>query len=72
MNDILLLGRLIFINKEKFLPYDRTKLSKALSTTADKVLLRPESFYKESGVELLLGKEVSYIDDFYSNSISGN
>jgi NAD(P)H-nitrite reductase large subunit len=32
--------------------------------TADKIILRPESFYKEHNIELQLGKEVIYKSQF--------
>jgi 3-phenylpropionate/trans-cinnamate dioxygenase ferredoxin reductase subunit len=51
-------GRIVLIGKETDLPYDRIKLSKAMTASVDSILLRPESFYQERNIELLLGKEV--------------
>lgn len=38
-------GRLIMITKENYLPYDRTKLSKALNADVNSILLRSQEFY---------------------------
>lgn len=51
-------GRIVVIGKEPHLPYDRIKLSKAMTASVESILLRPEEFYKERDIELLLGKEV--------------
>lgn len=48
-------GRIILVSKEPYLPYDRTKLSKALNSTGDSLALRNREFYSQHGVELLLG-----------------
>eukprot|EP01119_Soliformovum_irregulare_P024148 TRINITY_DN858_c0_g1_i1.p1 TRINITY_DN858_c0_g1~~TRINITY_DN858_c0_g1_i1.p1 ORF type:complete len:536 (-),score=170.22 TRINITY_DN858_c0_g1_i1:40-1647(-) len=55
-------GRIVVFGKEKHLPYDRPKLSKALSVQVDKILLRPESFYQENNIEVRLGEEVVSLD----------
>lgn len=55
-------GRIVLIGKETDLPYDRIKLSKAMTASVDSILLRPESFYQERNIELLLGKEVTELD----------
>jgi len=55
-------GRIVLIGKEKHLPYDRPKLSKAMSTVADRILLRPPEFYSENKIELILGNEVVDLD----------
>jgi len=55
-------GKIIVVCKENVLPYDRPKLSKAMSSTADKILLRPAEFYKERNIEFLLGVEVTELD----------
>ena len=49
----------MLIGKETDLPYDRIKLSKAMTASVESILLRPESFYQERNIELLLGKEVT-------------
>lgn len=38
-------GRLLLITKENYLPYDRTKLSKALGSDINSILLRTQEFY---------------------------
>jgi NADPH-dependent 2,4-dienoyl-CoA reductase/sulfur reductase-like enzyme/nitrite reductase/ring-hydroxylating ferredoxin subunit len=55
-------GRVVVVSRETDLPYDRPKLSKALSAKAESILLRPESFYKENNIEFLLGQEVVELD----------
>jgi len=55
-------GRILLVSKENVLPYDRPKLSKAMSVTANQILLRPEEFYKDLNIELYLGKEVVELD----------
>jgi NAD(P)H-nitrite reductase large subunit len=52
----------VLIGKETDLPYDRIKLSKAMTASVESILLRPESFYQERNIELLLGKEVTTHD----------
>lgn len=47
------------ISREKTPPYDRPKLSKALTSKVDDILLRPYSFYEEANIELMLDSEVS-------------
>lgn len=39
-------GRIIIVTKEKHLPYDRTKLSKAMNLDGSKLALRTEEYYK--------------------------
>eukprot|EP01117_Protostelium_nocturnum_P002010 TRINITY_DN12663_c0_g1_i1.p1 TRINITY_DN12663_c0_g1~~TRINITY_DN12663_c0_g1_i1.p1 ORF type:complete len:536 (-),score=226.09 TRINITY_DN12663_c0_g1_i1:68-1675(-) len=51
-------GRVVMVCKEGFLPYDRPKLSKTMTITADKVLLRNAEFYKKNDIEVLLRTEV--------------
>lgn len=38
-------GRLVLITKENHLPYDRTKLSKALNSDVNNILLRSQEYY---------------------------
>jgi NAD(P)H-nitrite reductase large subunit len=54
-------GRILVINREKHLPYDRTKLSKVMNTEADRILIRSEQFYKEYDIEFKLGVTVQKI-----------
>jgi len=55
-------GRILLIGAEKHLPYDRTKLSKALSSVPDKITLRPREDYDNYDIELLLGTTVTKLD----------
>jgi len=55
-------GRIIMVCKEKVLPYDRPKLSKAMNVTADKILLRTQEQYEKNQIEVLLGVEVQELD----------
>lgn len=38
-------GRVILITKDNHLPYDRTKLSKALNSEPNNIALRSQQFY---------------------------
>lgn len=55
-------GRLILISKESSRPYDRPKLSKALSATAESLALRSLDYYQSADIELWLNREVTSID----------
>jgi NADPH-dependent 2,4-dienoyl-CoA reductase/sulfur reductase-like enzyme/nitrite reductase/ring-hydroxylating ferredoxin subunit len=55
-------GRVVLISKENYLPYDRTKLSKAMSSKASQILLRPPEFFKQYDIETMLGTEVKELD----------
>jgi len=55
-------GRVVLISKEPYLPYDRTKLSKQMTSKADQILLRPKSFFEQNDIETLLGTEVKELD----------
>lgn len=46
------------ITKEKFFPYDRTKLSKAMNVKVEEIYLRKPEFYSKYNIEILLSKEV--------------
>lgn len=48
-------GRLIFVCREEYLPYDRVKISKAMSLTIDALKFRDEKFYKDYDIEVWLG-----------------
>ncbi|XP_055614254.1 apoptosis-inducing factor 3-like isoform X2 [Uranotaenia lowii] len=52
-------GRLVLINKEPCLPYDRIVVSKALNFELDKKLLRNENFYSEHDIETMIGVEAT-------------
>lgn len=58
-------GTIAVIGAEPELPYERPPLSKeylAGDKTFDRILIRPESFWQERGVEMLLGREVTAVD----------
>ncbi|XP_058062724.1 apoptosis-inducing factor 3-like isoform X1 [Anopheles bellator] len=55
-------GRVVMINKEPYLPYDRVKVSKTMDMTAEKCLLRPQTFYDANDIEVILGTAVSKVD----------
>jgi len=51
-------GRIVMLTEEATGPYDRTKLSKALATKAEEMLLRQPDFYQRAGIELKTGSKV--------------
>jgi len=55
-------GRIIVINREKHLPYDRPKLSKVMNIALDKVQMRDANFYSKADIEFLLGITVNELD----------
>jgi 3-phenylpropionate/trans-cinnamate dioxygenase ferredoxin reductase component len=58
-------GRLVLVGAEDELPYERPPLSKGYlrgETPREKLLVRPEAFWEEHGVELLLGTAATRID----------
>lgn len=58
-------GRLTLIGDEPFPPYQRPPLSKAYLTGTferERLFLKPDSFYADSGCELLLGRSATAID----------
>lgn len=55
-------GRIILIGKENCLPYDRPKLSKALSVEVERIALRKSQFFEEHDIELKLGYEVTSLN----------
>lgn len=56
-------GELKLISKDPHLPYDKTKLSKQFKDMKyEDLLIRPEEYYDEHGIEYLLGREVTNID----------
>lgn len=58
-------GRLTVIGEEPYAPYQRPALSKKYllgEMSADRLALRPESFYRDNRIELLLGAKVGRID----------
>jgi len=58
-------GRITLIGQEPEPPYQRPPLSKAYllgEMEKERLFLRPESFYAENGIDLVLGERVSSID----------
>ena len=51
-------GKVLMLTKEKNPPYDRTKLSKALSSTAEELRLRNPAFYSEAEIEVRTNCEI--------------
>ncbi|XP_072163491.1 apoptosis-inducing factor 3-like [Diadema setosum] len=62
-------GQLIVATKEKHLPYDRPKLSKALSSTADSISLRNADFFSIYDIDIKTEQEATSIDTVL-NSVS--
>ncbi len=57
-------GRIVLVGDEPGLPYQRPPLSKSYlqgKTAADRLWLRPESFYRDNGVEFLGNERVAKI-----------
>lgn len=55
-------GRIVVLCKENVLPYDRPKLSKAMTAALDSILLRSADFWTKHGVEFKLGTLVTELD----------
>lgn len=58
-------GTITLIGEEAVPPYQRPPLSKAYlmgEMTLDRLLLRPESYYREAGIDLMLGAAAQAID----------
>ncbi|XP_063306001.1 apoptosis-inducing factor 3-like isoform X1 [Pelobates fuscus] len=51
-------GRIVMVTRDDHMPYDRTKLSKAMGTNASDIYLRPAEFFAENGIEVWTSKEV--------------
>ncbi|XP_014251477.1 apoptosis-inducing factor 3 isoform X2 [Cimex lectularius] len=54
-------GKLVMVTSDKYLPYDRIKLSKQLDMTIDKIQLRPENFYETNNIEVKTDTEVTKV-----------
>ncbi|XP_064382581.1 apoptosis-inducing factor 3-like [Halichondria panicea] len=55
-------GRIILATKESDLPYDRPKLSKALTFSGADLALRSADFYSSNNIEVLLSTEMTGLD----------
>ena len=53
LRDLGYKGKISIVSNEAALPFDRTKLSKALIPDPEKLLLRPQEWYKEADVDLV-------------------
>lgn len=54
-------GRVVLVSQEEHLPYDRIKLSKAMSIKPEEIALRKQDFYDNSDIELKLGQQVTKV-----------
>ncbi|XP_059141402.1 apoptosis-inducing factor 3-like isoform X1 [Physella acuta] len=54
-------GKIVLVTRETALPYDRIKLSKALSIKPEEIALRNKDFYDSHDIELKLNTEVTKI-----------
>lgn len=48
-------GKIVLICRENYLPYDRVKVSKAMDSNIESIMLRNEEFYDENDIEVMLG-----------------
>eukprot|EP01129_Flabellula_baltica_P002456 TRINITY_DN1226_c0_g1_i1.p1 TRINITY_DN1226_c0_g1~~TRINITY_DN1226_c0_g1_i1.p1 ORF type:complete len:577 (+),score=170.30 TRINITY_DN1226_c0_g1_i1:32-1762(+) len=48
-------GRITVLNRDDELAYDRPKLSKAMTSSLDKIILRDEKFYRDHNIDMQLG-----------------
>jgi 3-phenylpropionate/trans-cinnamate dioxygenase ferredoxin reductase subunit len=58
-------GRVVLVGAEPLRPYERPPLSKGLlvgETDEESIYLRPDTFYDEQGIELLLGVQATHLD----------
>eukprot|EP01087_Luapelamoeba_hula_P024783 TRINITY_DN9552_c1_g1_i1.p1 TRINITY_DN9552_c1_g1~~TRINITY_DN9552_c1_g1_i1.p1 ORF type:complete len:560 (-),score=73.13 TRINITY_DN9552_c1_g1_i1:71-1750(-) len=55
-------GHIILYGKEALHPYDRTKLSKAMTSEHERIMLRPEAYFKEHNVDFRQGKSVTQVN----------
>uniref|UniRef100_A0AAQ5X4B0 Rieske domain-containing protein n=1 Tax=Amphiprion ocellaris TaxID=80972 RepID=A0AAQ5X4B0_AMPOC len=51
-------GRIIIMTKDTLLPFDKTKLSKAMNLDSSSILLRSSDFLQQYGIEVWTQKEV--------------
>ena len=55
-------GRVVMITSEDTYPYDRTKLSKAMNTKVEEILLRSKDYFKTADIEVLVNTSVNKLD----------
>jgi NADPH-dependent 2,4-dienoyl-CoA reductase/sulfur reductase-like enzyme len=51
-------GRVLLISQEEHLPYDRPKLSKVMDGDAEKLYVRPKSYYDTHRIEVMNNSKV--------------
>ncbi|CAH2329959.1 apoptosis-inducing factor 3 isoform X1, partial [Pelobates cultripes] len=54
--------RIVMCTSEKYLPYDRSKLSKSMDSQADQILLRSKEFFHTYDIEVLTETQVISVD----------
>lgn len=54
-------GKITMICKESCLPYNRTWLSKSMNITTEDVQLRPQSFFTDNSIDIVLNDEVTEV-----------
>lgn len=58
-------GRVVIVGDEPYLPYQRPPLSKAYllgTSEADRLVMRPDHFYADKKLEVLIGRRVNFLD----------
>jgi len=55
-------GNVTIVTKDKYIPYDRIKLSKAMDVKPDAISLRKDDFYKAHDITVQTDKEVKKVD----------
>ncbi|KAG8597980.1 hypothetical protein GDO81_002449 [Engystomops pustulosus] len=54
--------RIVICTSEKYLPYDRSKLSKSMDSQAEQILLRSKEFFHTYDIEVLTESQVVNVD----------
>ncbi|KAK3582946.1 hypothetical protein CHS0354_019953 [Potamilus streckersoni] len=54
-------GKITLVSKDKYLPYDRIKLSKAMDTAPEAIALRNKDFYSSNDITVQTNKEVKSV-----------
>jgi NADPH-dependent 2,4-dienoyl-CoA reductase/sulfur reductase-like enzyme/nitrite reductase/ring-hydroxylating ferredoxin subunit len=60
-------GRVFLITEEETMPYDRTALSKSVlegEVEFDDAVMRDDDFYRDSGIDVMLGRKVVKVDTY--------
>eukprot|EP01138_Halocafeteria_seosinensis_P005238 gb/GECG01005355.1/.p1 GENE.gb/GECG01005355.1/~~gb/GECG01005355.1/.p1 ORF type:complete len:605 (+),score=80.82 gb/GECG01005355.1/:1-1815(+) len=55
-------GKIVMLSADKYLPYDRVKLSKAVGIAPEKIQLKSHDFYAENHIEVRNGVSVKTVD----------